>query len=209
MEYKNKLKVCRDFLRLVFSIIFVPLYVPHYVAFLLSKSKAEIEADLSGMAKGLNFHLNHTTSLIYFLHNDSYFRSLFYYRIGAIASYLIKWWRPGNATFIISQTTKMGPGMKISHPYSTILNAKAIGANFDCRHLTTLGNKGPDNDSRPTIGDNVFLGAAVCIIGDVVVGDNSVVGAGSVVINDIEPNSIVAGNPARLISKIRNLGEQE
>ena len=38
------------------------------------------------------------------------------------------------------------------------------------------------------------------------VGENSVVGAGSVVTHDVEPNTIVAGNPARLI---RRLSDEE
>ena len=37
------------------------------------------------------------------------------------------------------------------------------------------------------------------MIAGIRVGDNSVVGAGSVVIADVPPNSIVAGNPAKII----------
>jgi serine acetyltransferase len=65
--------------------------------------------------------------------------------------------------------------------------------------MTTLGNKGSNRGERPTIGDNVFLGAAVCIIGDVTIGSDAVVGAGSVVVKDVQEGQIVAGNPARVI----------
>ena len=33
-------------------------------------------------------------------------------------------------------------------------------------------------------------------------GENAIVGAGSVVTKDVEPNTVVAGNPARFIKKL-------
>ena len=54
--------------------------------------------------------------------------------------------------------------------------------------------------SRPVqIGRNVWLGEQVCILSGVTVGDGAIVGANSVVTCDIPPNSIAAGNPARVI----------
>lgn len=37
---------------------------------------------------------------------------------------------------------------------------------------------------------------------ELAVGENSVIGAGSAVTHDVEPDTIVAGNPARIIRKI-------
>lgn len=45
------------------------------------------------------------------------------------------------------------------------------------------------------------LGANVVIIGNVSIGDNVIIGAGSVVVKDIPSNSIVAGNPAKVLRK--------
>lgn len=54
--------------------------------------------------------------------------------------------------------------------------------------------------SRPVrIGRNVWLGEQVCILPGVSIGDGAIVGANSVVTRDIPPNSISAGNPARVI----------
>ena len=49
------------------------------------------------------------------------------------------------------------------------------------------------------IGNNVFIGAGSIILPGITIGDNSIVGAGSVVTKDVAPESVVAGNPARLI----------
>ncbi|HVV42650.1 MAG TPA: sugar O-acetyltransferase [Nitrobacter sp.] len=52
------------------------------------------------------------------------------------------------------------------------------------------------------IGRNVWIAAGVTIIGGVTVGKNAVVAAGSVVTRDVPPNTLVGGNPARVIRSI-------
>jgi acetyltransferase-like isoleucine patch superfamily enzyme len=42
----------------------------------------------------------------------------------------------------------------------------------------------------------------------VTIGENSVVGAGAVVTKNVEPNSVVGGNPARLIRKVPPLNDE-
>jgi maltose O-acetyltransferase len=49
------------------------------------------------------------------------------------------------------------------------------------------------------IGNNVFVGAGAIILPNVHVGNNVIIGAGSVVTRDIPENSIVVGNPAKVI----------
>lgn len=57
--------------------------------------------------------------------------------------------------------------------------------------------------ARPiTVGDNVWIGAAVSVLPGVTIGHDSVIGAGSVVNRDIPPYSLAAGNPCRVIRKI-------
>lgn len=50
-----------------------------------------------------------------------------------------------------------------------------------------------------TVKKGAHIGIGACIIQGITVGENAVVGAGSVVLKDVPSNSVVVGNPARII----------
>lgn len=57
--------------------------------------------------------------------------------------------------------------------------------------------------ARPIVIErNVWIAAGATIIGGVTVGENAVIAAGSVVTKDVAPNTLVGGNPARVIRSI-------
>ena len=58
-------------------------------------------------------------------------------------------------------------------------------------------------NSKPVkIGRGCFVGARSIVLKGVVLGDRVIVGAGSVVTKNVPPNSIVAGNPAKVVRQL-------
>ena len=55
--------------------------------------------------------------------------------------------------------------------------------------------------SKTVIGSDVWIGSNAFVKGGITIGNGAVIGAYSVVTKDVEPYSIVAGNPAKLIKK--------
>ena len=95
----NKKKV-RDYLRLITAMLWTWIYIPHICIYYFfigkSRGKSAITQDVKKMAERISINIRGVWALLYFLHNDAYFRSLFYYRIGPINSLLISWYRPGD-----------------------------------------------------------------------------------------------------------------
>ncbi|MEO3743746.1 sugar O-acetyltransferase [Plantactinospora sp. B5E13] len=57
--------------------------------------------------------------------------------------------------------------------------------------------------ARPIVlGDNVWLGGGVIVLGGVTIGPDTVVGAGSVVTRDLPAGVVAVGNPARVVRPI-------
>jgi acetyltransferase-like isoleucine patch superfamily enzyme len=73
------------------------------------------------------------------------------------------------------------------------------------RATTAAGTLQTDDDwncQRTVVREGASIGSGSTILGGVVVGANAVVGAGSVVTKDVPPNTVVAGNPAKVLKKV-------
>ena len=88
-----------------------------------------------------------------------------------------------NAEIILGENVVVGPDVKF------------FGAGHDYNTLSL-----PDTAKTITVGNNVWIGGGATILPGVTIGEGAVVGAGSVVARDVEPYSVVAGNPAKMIN---------
>ena len=71
-----------------------------------------------------------------------------------------------------------------------------VTTNHDLNARYTLKCKGIH------IGENVWMGVRVTILPGVTVGDNAVIAGGAVVTKDVEANTIVGGNPAKVLKRL-------
>jgi acetyltransferase-like isoleucine patch superfamily enzyme len=53
------------------------------------------------------------------------------------------------------------------------------------------------------IGSNAYIGFDVMVLPGVTIGDGAIVGSRSVVSEDVEPHTVVAGNPARPVKRLQ------
>ena len=74
--------------------------------------------------------------------------------------------------------------------------------NFSRNSFYTMGI---NNISKAIkIGNHVWIGRDSLVLKGVTIGDGAVIAAGAVVTHNVSPNSIVAGNPAKIVKNISN-----
>ena len=106
-------------------------------------------------------------------------------------------------------------GNNVSLNDGCYLNGKGsieIGNNVSVSALAVIVSTGLDIESfkkekkhidkKIIIGNNVQIGTGAIILSGVTIGNNVIIGAGSVVTKNIEENSIVVGNPAKVLKRI-------
>jgi len=120
-----------------------------------------------------------------------------------------------NGKSVVTNNTYLGKNVNLNGMRIVGGGVVRIGDNFhsgtECQMITEFHNyEGTEipYDSIHVfkdivIGDNVWVGNRVLILGGVTLGEGVIVQAGSVVVNDIPECSIVGGHPAKLF-KYRN-----
>lgn len=86
----------------------------------------------------------------------------------------------------------------LTHPLSARLR------HLHFHHIATLGHpESVDLSEKPvSIGDDAWIAAGATILRGVTVGEGAIVGAGSVVTHDVEPWTVVGGNPAAVLRRL-------
>jgi serine O-acetyltransferase len=105
--------------------------------------------------------------------------------------------------FQIPAATEIGEGLYIGHYGTIVINTRVkIGKNCNIAHGITIGqaNRGKLK-GYPTIGDNVWIGTGSVIVGNINIGSNVLVAPNSFVNVDVPDNSLVLGNPCKIVNK--------
>lgn len=101
---------------------------------------------------------------------------------------------------------KIGPGLVIGHPVGTGWgNAFTCGRDVIMTGAARFGAaaaEAADRMGQPTVGDGVILLDGAKAMGPVTIGDRAVVAANALVLQDMPPESIIVGQPAR-VAKMR------
>ncbi|WP_294303771.1 serine acetyltransferase [uncultured Chryseobacterium sp.] len=105
--------------------------------------------------------------------------------------------------FQIYPETEIGEGFYLGHWGSLVINPKTkIGKNCNVAQGVTIGQQNRGFKAGvPVIGDEVWIGANAVIVGGVTIGNNVLIAPNAYVNFDVPSDSVVVGNPAKILSK--------
>ena len=103
----------------------------------------------------------------------------------------------------IPYSCSIGHSFYIGHFGTIVINENVvIGKHCNIAHSTTIGQASRGKlKGTPTIGNRVWIGTGVVIVGKVNIGSNVLIAPNSFVNFDVPDNSIVIGNPGKIIEK--------
>ena len=117
-----------------------------------------------------------------------------------------RWYSLGKSLGFSIPPNVFGPGLSIAHYGTIIVNPRVrVGENcriHNCVHLATQCHPKGEPDKCPKIGNNVFIGPGVVVVGDITIADGIAIGANSFVNRSfLEPGITIAGSPAKKVSE--------
>lgn len=109
----------------------------------------------------------------------------------------------------LSPEADVGGGLYIGHFGHVVINPRArIGRNCNLSPGVVIGSggRGEEEGGRsregvPVLGDRVYVGPGAVIFGPVEIGNDAAVGANAVVTKSVPARAVVAGVPARVVSR--------
>ena len=103
----------------------------------------------------------------------------------------------------IPAKVEIGKGLRIEHIGGIVINSEAkLGENITLLNGVLIGaqNRGKKK-GFPVIGNYVWIGTNSIIVGGIHIGNNVLIAPGAYVNFDVPDNSIVIGNPGRIIER--------
>lgn len=103
----------------------------------------------------------------------------------------------------IPAKVKIGEGFRIVHWGGIVINEYAVlGKNVKVLNGVLIGAESRGKRKGvPIIGDNVWIGSKATIVGNVKIGNNVLIASNSFVNFSVPDNSVVIGNPGKIIRK--------
>ena len=123
----------------------------------------------------------------------------------SIRSSLSEEWSEKRFNFHMGRYTSLGHDVRLiidmNHDYKSVYQGLIPEFASDAGGKEGLGQneKNLPHKGQILIGNDVWIGDNVTILGGNIIGDGAVVATGSIVTKDVPPYAIVAGNPARII----------
>jgi serine O-acetyltransferase len=105
--------------------------------------------------------------------------------------------------FQIPPSTQIGAGLYLGHfGIIVISHASKIGRNCNIGHNVTIGRVPTgDKQGSPNIGNRVWIGTGAVLVGNIDIGNNVLIAPNAFVNFNVPSNSIVIGNPAKVLPK--------
>ncbi|QXE19773.1 serine O-acetyltransferase [Clostridium sp. 001] len=103
----------------------------------------------------------------------------------------------------IGSKAVIGPGFIVRHVGGIAINSKVtIGKDVEILQGVTIGyERRGIRKGNPIIGDRVWIGSNAIVVGNIIVGNDVLIAPGAFVNFDVPDNSIVIGNPGKVIRK--------
>lgn len=176
-------------------------YVPFIIGLNIFKD-ISLKEDILHYSKYFGFRYNYYFTMVYLLEKIHEFRNVYFFRNPKFS--FLSYIYPGvKSLYFFINSNQVGKGLVLWHGFSTVVNAISIGDNCEIWQNVTIGKKSTKAIAdKPIIGNNVKICANSVVIGPIKIGNNVTIGAGAVVTKSIPDNSIVVGNPARIIKNL-------
>ncbi len=98
----------------------------------------------------------------------------------------------------LARTAEIGVPLMIHHHGQIfVASGSRIGSRCQIFQGVTIGESGGHRAGRPTIGEDVIIGAGAKVLGAVQIGNGARIGANAVVVDDVPAGATVIGIPAR------------